>query len=105
VRDSIGSAAARQRAAQRVAAIFSTLDEVRKADWYHDDWLTKALDQVESRFDAACDRWRGLYRAALRQREQQHRIILDHNRSNADRTQAIRLRAEAESQLALLDRR
>jgi len=102
VREAIESAPARQRAAQRVAAIFRTLNEVRGADWYHDDWLPRALDQVQSRFDAACDRWRGLYRAALRQREQQHRIILDHNRPPADRQQATRLRAEAESQLALL---
>jgi very-short-patch-repair endonuclease len=102
VRDALQSASARQRAEQRLAHILQTLDEVVQADWYSVDWLPKVLDQTLARFDAACDRWRGLYRAALKQRELQHRIILDHNRSPADRQQATRLRAEAESQVKLL---
>jgi very-short-patch-repair endonuclease len=53
-------------------------------------------------FDRACDRWRGLYRAALQQRALQHRIIADAARSAEEKSRAKRLRAEAESQLELL---
>jgi ATP-dependent helicase YprA (DUF1998 family)/very-short-patch-repair endonuclease len=103
VHDQIQSPQARQRAGERLAHIFEVLKpELEQSDWYTGDWLQKALEQVEERFDRACDRWRVLYRSALTQRERQHRIILDHNRPAADRKQATRLRAEAESQLKLL---
>ena len=103
VRQHIQSTSARQRAAQRLVAIFKTLeDELHQADWYSEDWLQKTLDQVEERFDCACDRWRGLYRSALKQREHQHKIIQDASRSTGDKRQAKRLRAEAEAQMELL---
>ena len=54
------------------------------------------------RFDAACDRWRGLYRSAMAQRDLQNRIIGDVSRKSADKDRAKRLRHEAESQLELL---
>ena len=103
VSQSIQSASARQQAFRRVSNIFETLEEeLRQADWYAEGWLQKALDRVEESFDRACDRWRGLYRAALRQRELQHRIIQDASRSLSDKRQARRLRAEAEAQMELL---
>ena len=55
-----------------------------------------------NRFDAACNRWRGLYRAAVAQRDLQNRIIADASRSSADKDRAKLLRYEAESQLELL---
>ena len=47
-------------------------------------------------FDRAFDRWRSLYRAALIDRAEQHRRILDHSLSERDRNQAAR-RSEAET--------
>ena len=38
-------------------------------DWYTERWLDEALNQAFKRFDAACDRWRGLYRSAMAQRD------------------------------------
>ncbi len=103
VRQALESQPARQQAAKRLTRIFETLeDELRQADWYTDDWLTKTLDLVGQRFDQACNRWRDLYRAALRQREVQHKVIQDASRSASDKAQAKRLRAEAESQMELL---
>jgi hypothetical protein len=100
---SIQSASARQRAGQFLSSIFDTLeDELLQADWYTEGWLQKTLAQVEERFDRACDRWRGLYRSALRQRAHQHKIIQDASRSASDKRQAKRLRAEAEAQMELL---
>ena len=60
------------------------------------------LDQIELSFDAACNRWRELYRAAVRQRELHHKIILDHTRPESERNHSRRLRAQAESQIRLL---
>jgi very-short-patch-repair endonuclease len=101
--EAVRSAPARQRAGKRLSAILGTLDdELQQVDWYREDWLQKALDRVEERFDQASDRWRGLYRSALRQSELQQKIILDASRSASDKRQARRLRAQAEAQLELL---
>lgn len=103
VRQHLQSATARQRALQRLGGIFAPLEpELRRTDWYTGSWLEKTLEQVEQRFEAACERWRGLYRAALKQREIQNKIIGDASRSSIDKQQAKRLRAEAEAQLELL---
>ncbi len=104
VRDSIEDLGARKRAQIRATHVLETLqDELDKADWYHDaSWLEKELDQVVTRFDQTCERWRGLYRAAQSQAKVQGLIMRDASRSAADKEQAKRLRTEAESQLALL---
>jgi hypothetical protein len=72
------------------------------ANWFHEKWVSEVLDQIELSFDEACNRWRELYRAALRQRELHHRIILDLTRPDAERNHSRRLRAQAESQIRLL---
>jgi very-short-patch-repair endonuclease len=64
--------------------------------------LDDVLSQVGRQFNEACERWRGLYRAALVQANRQQRIILDASRPLADKQQAERLRREAEQQLKLL---
>ncbi|MHB9130416.1 MAG: DEAD/DEAH box helicase [Armatimonadota bacterium] len=103
VQQSIANPAAKTRAAHRMRAIFTTMaDELTQADWFTPDWLTETLNAVESRFDEACERWRGLYRAAITQRDLQHKIEGDNSRSAEDRAQAKRLRAEAEAQRDLL---
>ncbi len=76
--------------------------ELASAGWFHADWTREALDQIERSFDAACERWRSLYRAAVRQRELHHKIIGDHSRAETERNHARRLRAQAESQIRLL---
>src|SRR5262249_28104258 len=87
----------------RARKVLATLeDELRGADWHTDAWLTDAVDQALKRFDAACNRWRGLYRSAMAQRDLQNRIIADVSRSQADKERAKLLRHEAESQLELL---
>ncbi len=94
---------ARQRTNQRARNILKTIqDDLLKTHWYQEDWLEKLLDQVVLCFDRACERWRSLYLAALRQSKIQGEIILDHSRSYEDKKKAKRLRAEAESQLEIL---
>lgn len=82
--------------------IASIRDDLSTARWFHENWTREILDQIERAFDASCERWRGLYRAAVRQRELHHKIIGDHSRPEAERSQSRRLRAQAESQIRLL---
>lgn len=94
---------ARERAAQRMTRILSTLEsELAGAAWYDERWLDNVLAHAAESFDRAADRWRSLYRAAWGQRETQHRIIQDASRMARDKQAAKRLRGEAESQLELL---
>ncbi|MGQ9687091.1 MAG: Zn-binding domain-containing protein, partial [Thiobacillaceae bacterium] len=94
---------ARRRAAQRLSRLLETIQaDLAQADWFGDDWLSHTLERAAEGLDRACDRWRGLYRAALKQQAAQNAIITDASRSERDKVQARRLRAEAESQLSLL---
>jgi ATP-dependent helicase YprA (DUF1998 family) len=94
---------AKVRARRRLARVLGTItDDMQLAGWYTEQWVDDALDQAVLRFNQVCDRWRGLYRAALRQRDLQHAIVSDASRPAADKAQAKRLRQEAESQLELL---
>ncbi|MCK6591977.1 MAG: hypothetical protein L6Q76_30870, partial [Polyangiaceae bacterium] len=67
-----------------------------------DEWLDRVFRELPHSFERACDRWRGLYRAALSQQKWQTKIIRDASRDPRDRESAKRLRNEAESQLRLL---
>ncbi len=92
-------ASALAKANQLVQSIHGTL---ASAVWFHANWTSEVLDQLELAFDAACNRWRELYRAAVRQRELHHKIIGDHSRPETERTHSRRLRGQAESQIRLL---
>lgn len=93
----------RQRALTRAARIISSIeDNIKTSVWYTPDWLNDILNKLPMQFEQSCERWRGLYKAALRQQEVQNKIILDVSRKQSDKDQAKRLRREAESQLELL---
>lgn len=93
----------RQRALTRAARIINSIeDNIKTSVWYTQDWLNDILNQLPMQFQQSCERWRGLYKAALRQQEVQNKIILDVSRKQSDKDQAKRLRREAESQLELL---
>jgi ATP-dependent helicase YprA (DUF1998 family) len=95
----VDRAAALAKANQLVESISETL---ATAAWFHDSWTKESLDQIELSFNASCDRWRELYRSAVRQRELHHKIIGDHSRPDAERNHSRRLRSQAESQIRLL---
>lgn len=92
-------AAALAKANQLIASIRG---ELESATWFHGNWVAEVLDQIERSFDSACERWRSLYRSAVRQRELHHKIIGDHSRPETERNHSRRLRAQAESQIQLL---
>lgn len=99
LKNPVHRATALAKANQLVASIRTVLDT---SAWFHADWAKEVLDQIERAFDLACDRWRSLYRSAVRQRELHHRIIGDHSRPETERNHSRRLRAQAESQIRLL---
>jgi very-short-patch-repair endonuclease len=82
--------------------IASIADLLVTAPWFHENWTKETLDTIERSFDESCERWRSLYRSAVRQRELHHRIIGDHSRPEPERNSSRLLRAQAESQLKLL---
>lgn len=92
--------AAAQAKADRLVAGISA--ELSTAPWFHENWTRETLKTIERSLDSACDRWRSLYRAAVRQRELHHSIIGDHSRPEAERAHSRRLRAQAEGQIKLL---
>ena len=60
------------------------------------------MNGLAGSFEEACDRWRNLYRAAIRQRDAQNEIVNDAMRSQREHKEAKKMRSEAESQLELL---
>jgi ATP-dependent helicase YprA (DUF1998 family) len=103
VRAAIADPTAKRRALPRARAVLASIEgELAEADWYHTGWLEDVLADVERQFDRACDRWRDLYQAALKQAKAQDHVIRDASRSIDDKRQAESLRREAEAQLKLL---
>lgn len=94
---------ARRRGRQRAVRILEGVrGELQRGGWYSEEWLDAVLHQAARQFDVACDRWRGLYRAALAQARAQDDVIRDATRGSDDKRLAERLRKEAEQQLRLL---
>jgi hypothetical protein len=93
----------RARARKRAERVLGTLrDQLDGSDWYSEAWLDEVFAGTMLRFDAACQRWRSLYRAAHKQAKDQSLVILDASRPAEDKKRAMLLRREAESQLELL---
>jgi ATP-dependent helicase YprA (DUF1998 family)/very-short-patch-repair endonuclease len=96
-----------QHAPTRLKALSTAkrlLESIRLQDapWYREEWVEEVLAQIPQSFNAACNRWRSLYKSAVQQRLVQNRIIGDHTRSAPDRDRAKRLRGQSESQIHLL---
>ncbi len=103
VRDAVQDKAARERALAAARHVLRSIEaELSSSDWYSDGWLTGVFDRAPQALHVACDRWRGLFKSATKQRDDQHRIIGDASRSASDKQRAAVLRREAESQLSLL---
>ncbi|MGH3815624.1 MAG: helicase-related protein, partial [Pseudonocardiaceae bacterium] len=94
---------ARERAAHRARRVLAELDEeLDDTSWWHDEWITRVVEDAPQEFDRSFHRWRELYRAAWEEQAEQNRIILDHSGNQKTRDVATRRRREAENQLRLL---
>lgn len=74
---------------------------LEQCGWFGEEWIERVLDEAPERFDRAFDRWRELYRAALRQRDEA-RLQEDRARTREEQDLAARRQAEARRQLNLL---
>lgn len=102
VRDIVYDQELRTKAGTRAAIILASLkDQLQGSTWFDEDWTGRALNELPARFEEACSRWRDLYRAALMQREEQHKRLMN-ARDRFEHAQAERLRREAENQILLL---
>jgi very-short-patch-repair endonuclease len=92
-----------RRTVERARLILAELEQdLAKTSWWDPDWLEQTVRQVPARFNAACERWRDLYRVALVDQAEQNRRRLDHTLTQKARDTAARRRREAETQMALL---
>lgn len=77
--------------------------DLRRAPWYHARWLEEVLAEGPHRFNAAFDRWRELYLAATRQRDEARREIDNPQlRDRAKREEAERREQETRRQIQML---
>lgn len=70
--------------------------------WWYDGWVHDQLSHAAAAFDDALERWRTLYRTALTEYNEQHKLAASTTASRRDRMQAERRRADARNQLILL---
>ena len=76
-------------------------DDLRRiAPWYSERWLEDALNEAPERFDRAFDRWRELYRIAMRQSTEANNLLYSRDKKVQD--QGKRLLDEALRQRNLL---
>ena len=86
--------------AERVVA--PMLDELKQTAWWREDWVAMTVRQAPKALDDACDRWRALYRAALKEQAFNNTIIVEESRSSREYQAAQARRREAEGQIQIL---
>ena len=104
IADQLADPPPRSRAAERAAMVLASVWRVTDGvpAWWTDHWVDDTLRAAVERFDAACDRWRDLYRAALAEQREQNRRVLDYSTEPDARRRAQSRRMDAENQLRLL---
>lgn len=83
---------------------FKTELEIKKPNWFNDNWIRLQLDTFLTSFDESLNRWRKLYRAAIIQFREANEIIENKiYAENHDKVKtAKRTRRQAERQMDLL---
>ncbi|GAA0276384.1 DEAD/DEAH box helicase [Cryptosporangium japonicum] len=77
-------------------------DDTGTPAWWHEGWVHDQITRAAATFDDAFHRWRELYRTALTEADEQHKLALSSNATKWDRQQAERRRSDARNQLILL---
>jgi hypothetical protein len=70
--------------------------------WWYPSWVPDQVVRAAVSFDDALSRWRNLYRAALHEYEEQHKLAIDTRAPAQARDAADRRRRDARAQLLLL---
>lgn len=95
------------RAQQRARGVLDGLRATWALDggdppWWSDTWVQDQLKTAAKAFDDAFDRWRSLYRTALHEVNEQHKLAISTSATKGARRLAERRRADARNQLTLL---
>lgn len=77
-------------------------EDVRRAPWNTEGWLERTLHEAPTALTRAFERWRELYTAAVRQRDEARRIIDDPRAQSDEREKAESRQNEALRQIDLL---
>ncbi len=103
VAQALADPAAQRRAVTRAELVLAGLAaDLATSVWWDATWVAATVARAPAQLEAALDRWRGLYRAALREQAEQNRIVLDQSVGRQESGTAAGRRAEAEHRLKLL---
>ncbi|MDT0321558.1 DEAD/DEAH box helicase [Streptomyces millisiae] len=103
LRRQLDSNTIRQRATARATEVLAPLnDRLADTTWWYPGWVADTVLGALTALDEACDRWRRLYRSALGERNEQHRLVDDRSLRPAERRRAQERRFQAENQIRLL---
>ncbi len=96
-----------RRAQRRAERVLGGLRQTWALDggdpgWWGDTWVHDQLKSAAKAFDDAFDRWRSLYRTALHEVNEQHKLAISTSATKGARRLAERRRADARNQLTLL---
>lgn len=95
--------AARARAADTARTVLAPLiADFQATTWWYDEWIEDRIERAPAEFDAAFDRWRDLFRAAVIDQYEQNKRVVDHTLTQGEQSRARSRRREAETQTNLL---
>ncbi|MEV0299615.1 protein kinase domain-containing protein [Streptomyces prasinus] len=94
---------ARRRAAAAARTVLAPLiADFEATTWWYDEWIEDRIERAPKEFDAAFERWRELFRAAVIDQYEQNKRVVDHTLSPGEQVRARTRRREAETQTNLL---
>ncbi len=77
-------------------------DELKNAKWFTEMWIDEQIDRIYADFEDACNRWRQLFRSAVRQRNESHNGMVNKSLPEEERNRHKTLRNQAEKEMKLL---
>jgi len=80
----------------------STTAAIAAAGWFNEDWLLRTVREAPEAFDHSLDRWRELYQAAVRRRDEAYRKGNLPRLQRQEREAAEQQEQEAKREIALL---
>jgi superfamily II DNA/RNA helicase len=84
-----------REAIQAAKEIVARAPVIAESWWYTDAWLEQAIKGAPEAFNDAFDRWRELYRAALKMRDDARKIIDSHKATKLEQEEAQQREREA----------
>ncbi|ODR08035.1 DEAD/DEAH box helicase [Mycolicibacillus koreensis] len=98
----IESAASRTTAIEAITKVLSATTEVTTAPWWSQSWVTDTVERAPARFNAAADRWRGLYHDAQTELDNANTTLKTIGASEPSKQRARGRISEARAALDLL---